>query len=53
VRSDRRDEFPGGGTLEFGARAAVVKLVYTQASGACGLYARGGSSPLSRMVGGG
>src|SRR3954451_1808220 len=28
--------------------AAVVKLVYTQASGACGLYARGGSSPLSR-----
>src|SRR3954449_9790111 len=29
-------------------QAAVVKLVYTQASGACGLYARGGSSPLSR-----
>ena len=32
-------------------RAAVVKLVYTQASGACGLYARGGSSPLSRTLG--
>ena len=31
--------------------AAVVKLVYTQASGACGLYARGGSSPLSRTLG--
>ena len=30
--------------------AAVVKLVYTQASGACGLYARGGSSPLSRTT---
>jgi hypothetical protein len=30
--------------------AAVVKLVYTQASGACGLYARGGSSPLSRTL---
>ena len=30
------------------APAAVVKLVYTRASGARELYARGGSSPLSR-----
>ena len=39
-------------SLSFAASqlAAVVKLVYTQASGACGLYARGGSSPLSRTL---
>lgn len=35
--------YPSGSQL-----AAVVKLVYTLASGASGLYARGGSSPLSR-----
>jgi hypothetical protein len=32
-----------------GLHAAVAKLAYAQASGACGLYARGGSSPLSRI----
>ena len=60
-RSPRRHRDPRGATrplitprlaiLAASQLAAVVKLVYTQASGACGLYARGGSSPLSRTPG--
>ena len=49
-----RTRLVGSGAARYPCRAsqlaAVVKLVYTQASGACGLYARGGSSPLSRIA---